>query len=124
MTKINKKILIVEDDKDFLSILEIKFASEGFSVATAGNGEEGVIAAEKEKPDLIISDVLMPKMNGIEMANKIKETNKTALFLFLTNTKDADYAGKIKKSGGFDYLIKSELTISDIVDKAKSKLEI
>lgn len=124
MTKINQKILIVEDDTDFLSILQIKFISEGFSVFTAGNGEEGLIVAEKEKPDLIISDVLMPKMNGIEMEKKIREAGNKALFIFLTNTKEADYSGDVKKIDESDYLIKSELRISDIVDKVKSKLRI
>lgn len=120
--KIGKKVLIVEDDKDFLSILKIKFTSEGFSVVTAEDGERAISVAEKEKPDLIISDVLMPKMDGIEMAKKIKESNKNVLVTFLTNIKDADYTKKIEESGEFDYLVKSDLGISDIVDKVKIKL--
>jgi CheY-like chemotaxis protein len=68
----SKKILIVEDDADFISILDTKFTSEGFSVVAAKDGEEGVLVAEKEKPDLIISDVLIPRMNGIEMVRKIR----------------------------------------------------
>jgi len=122
MAKINKKILIVEDDKDFSSILKIKFESEGFSVVTALDGDDGVVAAEKEKPDLIISDVLMPRMDGIQMAEKIKESNKDAVVVFLTNIKDVDYVEKNKKSAGFEYLIKAELRISEIVDKVKQKL--
>jgi len=122
MEKINKKILIVEDDEDFLSILKTKFTSEGFSVVTAKDGEEGISVAEKEKPDLIFTDVLMPKMGGIEMAKKIKESDKKALIIFLTNMKDSDDTNEIKKSGEFDYLIKSDLRISEIVEKAKIKL--
>ena len=82
--KINKKILIVEDDKDFLSILQTKFTGEGFLVVLAENGEEGVNMAKKEKPDLVFSDVLMPGMDGIEMAKKIKEFDKNILVVFLT----------------------------------------
>jgi len=122
--KIEKKVLIVEDDKDFLSILKIKFTTEGFSVATAENGEEGLAAVEKEKPDLIISDVLMPKLDGIEMTKKIKELNEDAKIILLTNIKDADYTASIKKTGSLDYLIKSDLRINDIVEKAKIKLGI
>jgi len=122
MDKINKKILIVEDDEDFLSILKTKFTSEGFSVVTAKDGEEGIRVAEKEKPDLIFTDVLMPKMSGIEMAKKIKESNENALIIFLTNMKDSDDTSEVKKSGEFDYLIKSDLRISEIVEKAKIKL--
>ena len=120
--KANKKILIVEDDEDFISILRTKFEKEGFPVVTAENGEMAVAVAEKEKPDLIISDILMPKMDGIEMAKKIKESNKNALIIFLTNMKDVDYTKDAEKSGEFDYWVKSDLRISEIVDKAKTKL--
>lgn len=119
-----KKILIVEDDKDFLSILKIKFTSEGFSVVTAENGEEGLKMAEEEKPDLVLSDVLMPKLDGVEMAKKIKEANKNTLIILLTNIKDTGYSENMKKLGEFDCLIKSELRINDIVDKVKAKLGI
>jgi len=122
ITKIGKKILFVEDDKDFLSILKTKFISEGFSVVTAEDGEDGVIVAKREKPDLIFSDVLMPKMDGLEMAKKIKESGSNAIIIFLTNIKDVSYTDNIKKIGDFDYLIKSDLRIADIVEKAKTKL--
>lgn len=115
---INKKILIVEDDKDFLAILQKKFTNEGFSVVLAENGEEAIEIAEKEKPDLILSDVLMPKMDGMVMAKKIRETNKNVPIMFLTNLKDDN----VDKSNEFDYLIKSELRIDDIVTKSKIKL--
>ena len=122
MAQINKKILIVEDDKDFLFILQTKFTGEGFDVVTAENGEEGVEAAEKEKPDLIISDVLMAKMDGIEMAKKIREFDKEVLIIFLTNIKDVDYTKNIEKLGKSEYLIKSDIRISDIVDRVKINL--
>jgi two-component system, OmpR family, alkaline phosphatase synthesis response regulator PhoP len=105
MAKINKKILIVEDDKDILFIFKTKFISEGFSVVTAENGEDGVSVADKEKPDLILSDVLMPKMNGIEMAKKIKESNKNIIIIFLTNIQGVDYAKNTQDLKEFDYLI-------------------
>ena len=124
MEKINKKILIVEDDKDFLSILKTKFESEGFFVVTAEDGEAAIRAAKEEKPDLILADVLMPKMDGIEMAKKIKEANKDALIVFLTNIKNTDYTSKIEKSGEVDYWVKSDLPIAEIVEKVKLKLGI
>jgi len=119
--KIDKKVLIVEDDEDFVSILKIKFESEGFTIFTARDGESAVDVAQQEKPDLIISDVLLPKMNGIEMAKKLKETDKGVKIIFLTNLTDAGYAEEIKKMG-CGYLVKSDLKISDIVDKVKEKL--
>src|SRR3989344_1717710 len=123
MTKINKKILIVEDDKDFLAILQKKFTVAGFSVVLAENGEEAIDIAEREKPDLILSDVLMPKMDGMAMAKKIRETNTKVPIIFLTNIKDVSYTENIKKSDNFEYLIKSDTRINEIVEKAKSKLE-
>ncbi len=122
--KTKKKILIVEDDKDFISILQIKLAGEGFSVVTAGNGEEGAIFAEKEKPDIIISDVLMPIVGGVEMAKKIREFNKDVPIIFLTNIQDVEYTAILKKMGEFDYLIKANLRINEIVEKVKIKLGI
>ncbi|MCX6720511.1 MAG: response regulator [Candidatus Staskawiczbacteria bacterium] len=121
---VGKKILVVEDDKDFASILKTKFTTEGFVVVTAGDGQEGLEVAEREKPDLIITDVLMPIMDGIEMAKKIREANKNVLILILTNIQDVDYTKNIEKSVEFDYLIKSELRINDIVGKVKVKLGI
>jgi len=121
--KINKKVLIVEDDEDFLSILKIKFESEGFSIISAADGEKAIEVAEQEKPDLILSDVLLPKVNGIEMAKKIKESNKNIVVVFLTNLTDVSYTDEIKKSG-FGYLVKSDLKISDIVEKVKVKLGV
>ena len=74
--KISKKILIVEDDEDFVFILEKKFTMEGFLVVTAKDGQEGAAVAEKEKPDLILSDILMPNVDGMAMAKKIREFNE------------------------------------------------
>lgn len=122
MAETSKKILIVEDDEDFISILKMKFNHEGFSVVVARNGEEGVAMAEKEKPDLIISDVLMPQMDGLEMAKKIKEKNNSALIVFLTNTKDLDYKDNMNKVSEFEYWIKSDIRIGDIVDMVRNKL--
>ena len=123
MTKINKKILIVEDDEDFSFILEKRLTIEGFFVVIAKDGEDGVLVSEKEKPDLIFSDMLMPKMDGMAMAKKIRETNTKVPIIFLTNIKDVSYTENIKKSDNFEYMIKSDTRINEIVEKAKSKLE-
>lgn len=124
MNKIGKKILIVEDDKDLLAILKTKFSDAGFSVVTAENGEEGASTTENEKPDLIIADILMPKMDGLTMAKKIRQANNQVMIVFLTNTKDADNSIEAGKTDGFEYLIKSDLKINDIIEKVKAKLEI
>ena len=119
---INKKILIVEDDEDFLFILKKRLTFEGFSVVTAEDGEEGISTAEREKPDLIITDVLIPKIDGIAMIKKIREFNSNVKIIFLTNIKDTNYIASLKGLGGFDYLIKSELIIKDVVATIKNRL--
>jgi DNA-binding response OmpR family regulator len=119
-----QKVLVVEDDKDFLSILKIKFADEGIFIVSAEDGEEGISVAEKEKPNLILADILMPKINGIEMIKKIRESDENVSVIFLTNIQDADYTKDIEELGGAEYLIKSELRINDIVEKVKNKLTI
>jgi two-component system OmpR family response regulator len=124
MTKLNKKILIVEDDEDFLFIIKKKFTMEGFSIIDAKDGEEGAATAEREKPDLILSDMLMPKMDGEAMAKKIREFNAKVPIIFLTNIKNTDYTADVQKSNNVDYLIKSDTRIDDIVAKAKIKLGI
>lgn len=124
MNTINKKILIVEDDEDFQYILEKKFTMEGFFVVTAKDGKEGIAIAEKEKPDLILSDILMPNMDGVAMAKKIRGGNANIPIIFLTNIQDVDNTIDAQKSNVFDYLIKSNTSIDDIVTKAKEKLGI
>ena len=124
MVKINKKILIVEDDEDFLYILKKRFDIEGFSIINAKDGEEGVLIAEKDQPDLILSDMLMPKMDGMAMAKKIKEFDAKVPIIFLTNIKNTDYANETQKSDNIDYLIKSDTPIDDIIAKVKIKLNI
>ena len=121
----NKKILIVEDDRDFFWILKQTFSSEGFFVVTAQNGEEGVAAAEKEKPDLILMDILMPKMDGIETAKKLQEAKNTAPIIFLTNMKDGEHISKAMEAvPKTEYIIKSDLSVNEVVDRVKSRLNL
>jgi len=119
MESVSKKILIVEDEENFLSILKKVFTLEGISVVIAANGEQGANMAQKEKPDLIISDVLLPKLDGKAMAKKIRELGVTCPIIFLTNTENED-----KDNKEFEYLIKSELHIDDVVVKVKAKMGI
>lgn len=88
----SKKILIVDDEPDILEFLSYNFRKQGFHVDTAINGLEGIKKAESELPQLIISDILMPELDGIEMCKAIREIPQLKLtpFLFLTAVND-DY---------------------------------
>lgn len=120
-----KKVLIVEDDKDFLWLLRQSFDAKNFSVFYAVDGEEGLETAKKEKPDLILIDILLPKMDGIAMAKKIKEAGIEAQMIFLTNFKDSQHISEVMNVAvGADYIVKSDMHIDAIVDRAKNKLGI
>lgn len=121
MEKNNKKLLIVEDDDNFLFILEKAFSSAGFTVVTAKDGEYGANAAIKEKPDLILSDVLMPRVDGPTMAAKIREAKISTPIVFLTNV---NMENKDANGEKLDYLMKSKLHVSEIVEKIKERLKV
>jgi two-component system alkaline phosphatase synthesis response regulator PhoP len=125
MEKINKKILIVEDDRSFLWILKQSFESEGFFVLFASDGETGMDLAEKENPDLIIADILMPRIDGITMAKKLKEKGIETPVIFLTNLKDTEHIDEaVELGGGADYIIKSDVHVDQVIAMVKKKLAI
>ena len=120
-----KKILIVEDDKDFLWILRQSFINQPFSVVYAMDGEEGLVMADQEKPDLIVADILLPKMDGITMARKIKEKNTDSQIIFLTNMKDLKYINDaLSAVGETDYIVKSDVHVDTIVNRVKDRLGV
>lgn len=121
----DKKVLIVEDDKDFLWILRQSFSSQSFSVVYALDGEEGLATAVKERPDLIIMDIMLPKMDGITAAKKIKEQGVNSQIIFLTNFKDVDHINSVFEAvGETDYMVKSDIKIDAIIKRVKDKLGI
>ncbi|MBI2035320.1 MAG: response regulator [Candidatus Liptonbacteria bacterium] len=124
------KILIVDDDADFLEIISIKLKKAGFDTISAQNGAMGVEAAKKEKPDLILMDVQMPVMNGVEAFFKLRNdpaTSKIRL-VFLTNYGEADKDAKwlddkfAREIGAQDYIKKTE-DLATIVSEIKKILE-
>lgn len=102
----SKKILIVDDEPDILEFLSYNFRKKGFHVATAINGLEGIKKAESELPQFIISDILMPELDGIEMCKAIRKIPKlkSTPFLFLTAVND-DYKVLYAMLSGADQYI-------------------
>lgn len=119
------KILVVEDDTALLEALAIAFEGEKFDVIQAKDGEEGLKKAQKEKPDLILLDIVMPKMDGLTVMQKLQADPKTKSFpiIFLTNLSDVDTISKVVKQGMFDYLVKADWDIEDLVALVKKKLK-
>jgi len=113
-----KKILLVDDDPLIVRMYERKLVKEGFAVALAPNGEEGLKAIENDRPDLVLLDVLMPKMNGWEMLKKLKGDPKAADIPVITLTSLGDRPEDIQKFkdlGVKEYLVKSQVELKDLV---------
>ena len=123
MANPNKKVLIVEDDEDYLLILKQSLTGKGFSVIFAKDGQEGLKMVQKENPDLILTDILMPKMDGVTMAKALKEMGIKPKIIFLTNLK-----GELPVMEGIvegtDYIVKSDMHVNQIISKIKEKLDI
>jgi len=118
-----KKILIVDDENILLELLSKKFKEEGFEVEMASDGEEGFKKALEILPDLIILDVVMPKVNGLEMLAKLRnnEQGKDIKVIVLTNVKEIEKIEDAVKDGASEYLVKVEWSLENLVKKVKSK---
>jgi len=103
-----KKILIVDDEPDILEFLSYNFRKKEFNVYTASNGLEGMKHAEEQSPDIIISDILMPEMDGIEMCKELRKRSQLdqVPILFLTALQDDYKFMHAMYSGGDQYLAK------------------
>lgn len=126
MANNGKKILIVEDEPDLLTILADKFNNENFRVITARDGQEGLDAIAKEKPDAILLDIIMPRMDGITMLKKMRQdsANKDMPVIILTNLADSDAVVTSLEHGAFDYLIKTDWQLAEVVKKVKHRLNM
>lgn len=120
------KVLIVDDDAFLASIYATKLDIEGFEVVSARDGEEGYKAAMKEKPDLILLDVLMPKLDGFETLKKLKSDPDTKAIpvIMLTNLGQKEDIEKGMQEGAADYLIKAHFVPAEAVEKIKKVLNL
>lgn len=111
------KILLVEDDKSLREIYSVRLLAEGYTLISSGDGEEALAAAIGEKPDLIISDVMMPKISGFEMLDLLRsnENTKNIPIIMLTALSSDQQRERGTKLGADRYLIKSQVGIEDIV---------
>lgn len=124
MKKSNKKILIVEDDAILISVLADNIAQAGFKIIKAKNGEEGLAAALREHPDLILLDIVMPKMDGVTMLKKLRKDKKCLAIpvVLLTNLSYGKEVEEAIKHGVADFLVKANWKLEDVIKKVKQKL--
>ena len=114
-------ILIVEDDIFLADLYRTKFELEGFKVVVAYDGEKGLEMARKNKPDVILLDLVLPKMSGFTILENLRSTAefKDCPIILLTNLSQKSDVEKGIKMGASDYLIKAHFMPSEVVDKIK-----
>lgn len=119
------KILVVEDEEILLTALSEELKQEGFTVVGARDGVEGVEKSLSEKPDLILLDLVMPRLDGIGALKQIKENpvTKDIPVVILTNLSDYDKISDALTLGAMDYLVKANYRLEDLVTKIKTVLE-
>ena len=111
------KILLVEDDKSLREIYGVRLLAEGYEIVSAGDGEEALAMAVKEKPGLIISDVMMPKISGFDMLDILRSTPETkdVKVIMMTALSSEDQRARGEALGANRYLVKSQVGIEDVV---------
>ena len=114
------KVMLVEDDNNLREIYEARLQAEGYTIVTAHDGEEALTVAKNERPDLIISDVMMPKISGFEMLDILRNTEglKDVKVIMLTALGQSDDQQRADRLGADSYLVKSQVTLEDIVKVA------
>jgi CheY-like chemotaxis protein len=114
-----KKILIIEDEEILLELLKKKLSRLGYEVFTAVDGEKGMQAIREIIPDLILLDIIMPKMGGFEVMEKVQAdpTLKTIPIIVISNSGQPVELDKAKRLGARDWLIKTEFDPQEVVDK-------
>ena len=110
--------MVVEDDAALREIYSIRITAEGYDVVSAGDGEEALAVAVREKPDLILSDVMMPKISGFDMLDILRSTPETANIkvIMMTALSADDQRERGERLGADRYLVKSQVGIEDVVN--------
>lgn len=122
----SKRILLVEDDRALATVYKTRLELDGFDVREVNDGEQALTVALEYKPDLILLDVMMPKISGFDVLDILRNTPalagiKVVMLTALSQQKDQDRA---KDLGADDYLVKSQVVISDVVDRVKHHLGV
>ena len=120
------KILIVEDEHLVREAVSRKLKTNGFEVIEAGDGQEGLVLAEREKPDLVLLDLILPLMDGLTVLDKIRSEawGKKMPVIVLSNLSDVETVQESKKAGVYDYLVKTDWTLDDVISKIKKVLNM
>ncbi|EKD49694.1 MAG: hypothetical protein ACD_63C00070G0012 [uncultured bacterium] len=124
MKKRKQKILVIEDEVPMLEVMADKLGEAGYDVLKARDGEEGLKVALKELPSLVLLDVMLPKMDGMEVLEKLRkhENGKTIKVILLTNVQDTERVAKAMYNNAQGYLLKADCRMDDLVKRVKEQL--
>ena len=125
MSNQNIKILLVEDDQTLTEMYALKFKESGFELLLANDGLSGLEIAKKELPQVILLDIMMPKMDGFAVLTELKKDDQTknTPVLMLSNLGQESDVEKGKKLGANDYIVKASMTPSQVIEKVKAYLK-
>jgi DNA-binding response OmpR family regulator len=119
-----KRVLFVEDDDALASVYIVRLEAEGFEVQRVANGEDALASAISFKPDLVLLDVMMPKVSGFDVLDILRNTPETAnlkIIMLTALSQDSDKK-RAEALGVDDYLVKSQVVISDVIQRIKKHL--
>lgn len=119
----SKTVLLVDDDPLIIRMYQKKLSTDGFVTTTAFNGEEAIASVAQHKPALILLDVMMPKMNGVETLKTLKGDKDTQdiPIIMLTNLGDkSEDIDAAKELGALDYMVKKDVSLADLSARVKS----
>jgi DNA-binding response OmpR family regulator len=121
-----KRILFVEDDDALASVYIVRLEAEGFQVQRVANGEDALASAISFKPDLVLLDVMMPKVSGFDVLDILRNTPETAnlkIIMLTALSQDSDKK-RAEALGVDDYLVKSQVVITDVIQRIKKHLGV
>jgi DNA-binding response OmpR family regulator len=119
-----KRILLVEDDDALANVYVTRLQAENFDVRRVANGEEALATALSYKPDLVVLDVMMPKVSGFDVLDILRNTPETAnlkIIMLTALSQDSDKQ-RAEALGADDYLVKSQVVIADVIDRIRQHL--
>jgi DNA-binding response OmpR family regulator len=117
-----KKVLIIEDEEVLANVLLAKLTKVGYDVKVSVNGEDGLVKINEWNPDIILLDIIMPKVDGYEVMKNLQKKNNKIPIIIISNSGQPVELEKIKKLGAVDYMIKAQIDVEEIVEKVRNIL--
>jgi DNA-binding response OmpR family regulator len=118
------KILIIEDEEVLVRVLKEKFEEENYKVSIARDGAGALMIARRNLPDMILLDIVLPKVNGLDVLEKLKSDDElqTIPVIMISNLGDDTKVKQALKLGAVDYMIKSQHPINEVVEKVNDHI--